>query len=257
MTPSEGNKMDGEASLTAQGSTGPAVQARGVWKAFGATQVLRDLELSVRRGECMVIFGANGSGKTTLIKILATLMKLDAGEVFIDGLERTKQGERIRGRIGVVGHQTLLYEDLTPYENLRFYGLLYGIQNLRDRVSMALQRVGMERHAHQRVRTLSHGMQKRVSLARAVLHHPRVLLLDEPESGLDQEATQILEVILRETTARSGAVVMTTHNLERGLALGHRVAILAGGRIAYQEERKAIKAADFPGTLLSHTGEVR
>ncbi len=238
----------------ATGESGPAVRVRNLWKAFGTTQVLRDLELLVGWGECLVIFGANGSGKTTLLKILATLTTPDSGSVVVAGRDAAKEGVALRRYVGMLGHQTLLYEELTPYENLKFYGRLYGVEGLEARIGAELERVGMERYAHQRVRTLSHGMQKRVSLARALLHEPRVLLLDEPESGLDQEALQLLERILQETTANNGAVVMTTHNLERGLAMGHRVAILANGRIAYQEERDALDLVGFRGTFFHHTG---
>ena len=233
---------------------GHAVEVRALFKSYGSTRALRNLDLTLNWGECLVLFGANGAGKTTLIKVLATLAKPDAGSVQVAGFDRGRHSAAIRASVGVLGHQTLLYEDLTPVENLRFYGRLYGIASLKRRIGEALEQVGMARWANQRVRTLSHGMQKRVSLARAILHDPAVLLLDEPESGLDQEALQMLERILQATVSKGRAVLMTTHNLDRGLALAHRVGILSGGRLAYEEKRTAIDAAELRDAFLRATG---
>jgi ABC-type multidrug transport system ATPase subunit len=147
-----------------------------------------------------------------------------------------------------VGHSNYLYDDLTAYENLLFRGRMHGLNDLRERIYRAATRLGLEERLHPRVRTLSHGLQKRVVLAAAILHDPAILLLDEPEAGLDQEALGMLGQLLQEWKGGQRAVLMTTHNLEQGLALGDRVAILSRGKIAYQEERSALDVAGFRGT---------
>ena len=231
-----------------------AIQVRGLWKSYGRQAVLRGLDLDVRWGEFLVIFGPNGAGKTTLIKLLATLAKPTQGSLFIAGMDAGRRGAAVRRLLGVVMHQTLLYDDLTAYENLRFYCRMYGVPQAQERIQALVQVVGLEPQLHRRVRTLSNGMQKRLSLARALLHDPPILLLDEPETGLDQEAQQGLAALLGGEMARRRTVVVTTHNLEQGLALGDRVAILAGGRITYQEDRAALDAASFRGAYERFTG---
>lgn len=225
-----------------------AIRVVGLWKGYGGPPVLRGLDLTVAWGEFLVIFGANGAGKTTLLKVLSTLARPDSGEVWIAGFERRREAQAIRRSIGVVAHRGFLYDDLTAYENLAFYGRMFGVSNVRERVRQVAARLGMERRLDQRVRTLSHGMQKRISLAAAILHDPPILLLDEPEAGLDQEALGMLSDVLQGWKGEGRAVLMTTHNLEQGLALGDRVAILAQGKIAYQEERTALDLAGFRGT---------
>jgi heme exporter protein A len=235
-----------------------AVWVRGVQKGFGEWPVLWDLDLTVGWGEFLVIFGANGAGKTTLLKVLSTQARPDGGEVWIGGVERGSDATAIRRMIGVVAHVGLLYEDMTCMENLLFYGRMYGLSNrnkaLHRRANEVLQRVGLEGRRDQRVRALSHGMQKRLSIARAILHHPSILLLDEPESGLDQDALDMFGDLLGEWKESGRTVVMTTHNLEHGLAWGDRVAILSGGKIAYQEARRSLDVAGFRGTYRQFLG---
>ena len=209
-----------------------ALAAAGLHKEFGAGPVLADLDLSIGWGELLVIFGANGSGKTTLLRILSGQTRPDAGSVRLAGFDLRHQGAAARRQVGVVAHRSLLYDDLTGRENLTFYGRLYALPDLPGRVAEVLERVGMTRRADRRVRSLSHGMQKRLAIARALLHHPPLLLLDEPESGLDAAAVAALASILREWTDDGRAVAMTTHNAALGLDWGSRAATLAGGRLA-------------------------
>ncbi len=225
-----------------------AIQVVGLQKGFGEYPVLWDLDLSVRWGQFLVIFGANGVGKTTLLKILSTQARPDAGRVYIGGMDVRSNAVALRRNLGVVAHRNLLYEDLTPYENLLFFGRMFALKDLRKRIEEVLGLIGLQRRAHRRVRTLSHGMQKRLAVARAILHQPSVLLLDEPEAGLDQEALEMLGRLLGEWRTANRAVVMTTHNLDQGLAWGDRVAILAGGQIAFEEERQVLDVAGFKGT---------
>ena len=225
-----------------------AISVRGLCKDFGDEPVLWDLDLSVGWGEILVIFGANGVGKTTLLKVLSTQARPDSGEVWVGGVERKHKPGAIRRMIGVVAHRPLLYEDMTCMENLLFFGRMYGLKDLHERARARLRLVGLDGHGQRKVRTLSHGMQKRLAIARATLHDPAVLLMDEPEAGLDQEALEMLGRQLWSWKEMGRAVVMTTHNLEQGLAWGDRVAILSGGKIAFEESRHSLDVASFTGT---------
>ena len=209
-----------------------ALAATGLHKEFGAGPVLADLDLSLGWGELLVIFGANGSGKTTLLRILSGQTRPDAGSIRLAGFDLRRQGAAARRQVGVVAHRSLLYDDLTGRENLTFYGRLYALPDLPGRVAEVLERVGMTRRADRRVRSLSHGMQKRLTIARALLHHPPLLLLDEPESGLDATSVASLAAILREWTDAGRSVAMTTHNAALGLDWGSRAATLDKGRLS-------------------------
>ena len=234
-----------------------AIRVRGLSKSYGPQAALRDLDLSVSWGDFMVIFGPNGSGKTTLIKALATMSRPDRGDVTVAGFDLGKNPPAIRRNIGVVTHQPLLYGDLTARENLRFHGRMFGLSRLEERIDTAAELVGLGPHLGRRVGVLSHGMQKRVSLARAILHDPPILLLDEPETGLDQEALGMLTRMVTAGDRGRRTALMATHSLERGLALGNRVAILTGGRIAYQEERARLDESTFRGVYERFTQAVR
>ncbi len=230
-----------------------AIRASGLSKAYGPHLVLRGLDLSLPWGEFLTVFGPNGSGKTTLIKVLATIARPDAGEVEIAGFDLRKNPTAVRRNIGVVTHQPLLYADLTPRENLRFHGRMFGLKDLDERIEQAADMVGLRPHLSRRVGTLSHGLQKRASLARAVLHDPPILLLDEPETGLDQEALEMLSAIASAGERGRRTVLMATHSLDRGLALGDRVAILANGRIAFEEERAMVDETTLRDIYGRHT----
>jgi ABC-type multidrug transport system ATPase subunit len=234
--------------------TGLAIEAKSLSKAFGRAHVLRGLDLEVPWGQILTILGPNGSGKTTLIKILATLTRPDAGVVRIAGLDAARYGQRVRRLVGVVTHDALLYDDLTAYENLKFFARMFGLDRIEERVASAAERMGVSARLHQRVGTLSHGMRKRFTLARALLHDPLILLMDEPESGLDQEALAMLEKVVSDRSVPYRTILLTTHNLERGLALGDRMAILAHGRIAYQESLESVGVAALRDAYFRYTG---
>jgi heme exporter protein A len=211
----------------------PAIEACGLEKSFSEQRALRGIDLKVGRGECLVIFGPNGAGKTTLLKILATLMKPSAGSIRLDGVDIRDEPAQTRRKISLVSHQTFLYNDLTVLENLRFYGRMYGVTELEERIREVLAWVQLESRRHDRVGTLSRGLQQRASMARAVLHNPAILLLDEPEVGLDLHASALVKDVLGRDKAGRRTVVMTTHSLERGLELGDSVAIIDRGKIVY------------------------
>ena len=212
---------------------GQAIKVEGLEKAFGDWPVLWGLDFTVGWGECLGLLGANGAGKTTLLRILSTQVKADAGSVEVAGYDLRRRPDSVRRRVGVVGHDTFLYDDLTCLENLVYYGRLFGLKEPRLRVEETLERVGLADRANQRVRLLSHGMQKRVSIARAILHQPPVLLLDEPESGLDRGSVAVLEDLLAEWTASGNTVVMSTHNIEMGFSWASKVGLLMDGRIHF------------------------
>ncbi|MBF8266835.1 MAG: transporter related protein [Dehalococcoidia bacterium] len=240
--------------VEADGNASLAIAVRGLTKTYGAQVILRDLDLRVAWGDFLTVFGPNGAGKTTLMKVLATLSRPTKGEVRVAGFDLSKNPAAIRRNIGVVTHQPLLYGDLTAFENLSFQGRMFGLEQLEERIERTAGLMGIGRYLGHKVDTLSHGMQKRVSLARAILHDPPVLLLDEPETGLDQEALSMLAEVVVSGERGRRTVLMVTHSLERGLALSNRVAILTGGKIAYQEERALVDEAGFKVAYSRFTG---
>ena len=219
-----------------------AIDVRCLSKSYGRTQVLRELDLQVPWGQTLTVLGPNGSGKTTLIKTLVTLAKPDSGEIRINGMSTHRSGVRVRSIIGVVTHETLLYDGLTGAENLRFFARMFTLDRIEERISAVAAQMGVSDRLDDRVGTLSHGMRRRFSIARALLHSPRVLIMDEPESGLDQQALSLLEALIADKSNPDRTILMTTHNLERGVALADRVAILSRGRIAYDDAPNASAA---------------
>ena len=233
---------------------GVAIAVEGLEKSYREWPVLWDLDLTVPWGETLALFGANGAGKTTLLRILSTSVRPDGGTVRIAGRDLRGQTAGVRRRIGVVGHRSFLYEDLTPQENLTYYARLYGVEDRDGRVQEALERVGLGSRANHRVRTLSNGMQKRAAIARAILHRPDVLLLDEPEAGLDRDSRRMLGELLADWTAEGRSAVLTTHDVNLGLALGHRAAVLTGGRLEFSAngEDEIQSVLTQPGSATPH-----
>lgn len=211
------------------------IEVQKLHKSYGATGVLRGIDLNAPSGESLVLFGPNGAGKTTLLRILATLTKPDSGTVRVNGVDPTSSGEAIRQRIGVLMHSPMLYGDLTVLENLQFFGRMFSVSNISNLASELLERVEMDSRKDVRVRLLSHGQQKRVALARALLHSPRTLLLDEPESGLDQRARSVLQGVINDYRSPGRSVILTTHQLELGLQVADSVAVLERGRVALHQ----------------------
>lgn len=232
-----------------------AIQAYEITKKFGSFLALRGVDLKIRKGEFLTLFGPNGAGKTTLVKILSTLSKPTSGTLIIGNANEKQRAVDVRRRIGVISHHTFLYEDLTAEENLKFYGKMYGVANLEERVLEVIELVGLEHRAHDYVRTFSRGMQQRLSIARAIIHDPSMLLLDEPDTGLDQHAADMLREAMRTLVGKDRSIIMTTHNLERGLEMCDRAAILKQGRVVFDSPKEAVDHSRFREMYYEYTGE--
>lgn len=218
--------------VVATEATAWAVSAEGLTRRFGASRALNRVDLAIPWDQRTAILGHNGAGKSTLLRIVATLLRPTAGEIVVGGLRLPDQAGAVRRHLGFVGHQTFLYDDLTARENLVFYGRLYGVPRPGSRADDLLRRVGIADRADDRVRNLSRGLQQRVALARAIVHDPPILLLDEPETGLDLAGGDLLESFLRDDDKQPRTVLLTSHSVERAMALTDRVIVLWQGRIA-------------------------
>ncbi|MBI3449223.1 MAG: heme ABC exporter ATP-binding protein CcmA [Acidobacteria bacterium] len=207
-----------------------AIEARGLRRSFGALPAVDGVDLTVRRGEFLTIFGPNGAGKTTLLRLLCGLLRPTAGQVKLLGLPHARGAPATRSRIGLIAHAPFLYGGLTARENLRFYARLYDLPDRDARVDSMLSQVGLSHRASDLVRTYSRGMQQRLTIARALLHDPEVVFLDEPYTGLDRQAARVLRSLLDAIRGRGRTVLMVTHNLEEGLELSTRIAIMSDGR---------------------------
>jgi heme exporter protein A len=219
---------------------GPAVALRGLSRAYGERVALRGVTLELPRGATLAVFGANGAGKTTLLRVLATLLKPHAGEARVLGRALPREGWAVRGRIGLVAHDPLLYRDLTARENLRFHAQLHDVAPAR--AEELLEAVGMRRRADEPVRALSRGMAQRVAICRALLHEPELLLLDEPLANLDPGAAGAVAPLIGR--ASGPARVLISHDVEQGLAEADLVLGLRGGRPELLGRRDEVVAAD-------------
>ncbi|HLE23454.1 MAG TPA: heme ABC exporter ATP-binding protein CcmA [Anaerolineales bacterium] len=222
------------------------IDIRSLVKTFGLKPVLRGLNLHLEAGEFVALLGPNGAGKTTLLRILASLARPSLGEVRLAGHRLPGEAAAVRRILGVVSHQPLLYGDLTAEENLRFYARLYSLPQAKRRIDEILEMVGLDRRRRDRVREYSRGMQQRLAIGRAVLHDPLILLFDEPHTGLDQEASAMLDGVLRQVAGRGRTVLMTSHDLLRAADLASRIDILSGGVIARSLTRGQAEWDDLP-----------
>lgn len=221
------------------------IEVKGLVKTFGPKPVLRGVDFAVAQGEFVALLGPNGAGKTTFLRILATLSRPRAGGVRIAGYVLPGQSAAVRRRLGVVSHLPLLYGDLTAEENLHFFGRMYALENRAERVREVLELVGLYPRRRDLVREFSRGMQQRLAIGRAVMHRPDVLLFDEPHTGLDQDARNMLDTVLREITSGGRTVVMTTHDLDRAAELADRVDILSRGKIEASTQADRLDAVEL------------
>jgi heme exporter protein A len=214
-------------------------------KRFGLKTVLRGLDFEVQPGEFVALLGPNGAGKTTFLRILASLSRPSLGQVSIAGYQLPNQAAQVRARLGVVSHLPLLYGDLTAEENLRFYARMYNIPNIEVRITEVLEMVGLDARRRDLVRTFSRGMQQRLAIGRAVLHDPDVVLFDEPYTGLDQDASSMLDDVLKTVAAKGRTVVMTSHDLARAEDLATRFDILSRGVISASASHEELKKTNL------------
>ena len=219
------------------------VTARQLRKSFSWTPVLHDVTFQAGPGEVVGVFGANGSGKTTLLRVFATLLRPNAGTLTLFGGD--PNGNEPRRRIGFLGHDSFLYPDLTAEENLRFYGKAYRVHPLADRIDTQLQRVGLDRWRDTPMRYFSRGMEQRLAIARTLLHDPDLILLDEPHTGLDTEARNVLHDTLAQAVARGKTVMLSSHDFERCRDLCTRAILLHRGRLVWESNGLLPTAAQF------------
>ncbi|MDD4635375.1 MAG: ABC transporter ATP-binding protein [Dehalococcoidales bacterium] len=212
-----------------------SIEVKNLCRNFGSFKALQDVSLTVQPGETLALFGHNGAGKTTLLKILSTIMKPTSGVVLYGGRNISEDPEGIRSNLGIVSHRSFLYPSLTAYDNLSFYARLYSVPNRDIRVKQLLSSLGLKARMYDKVGTFSRGMQQRLSIARSLLHQPQIVLMDEPESGLDNRASESLWRLLSE---EKRTIVFTHHNLEKGFAVANRIIILARGRVFFAPDNK-------------------
>jgi heme exporter protein A len=223
----------------------PMIEVNKLVKRFGLKTVLRRVDFHVEPGEFVALLGPNGSGKTTFLRILASLSRPNLGSVKVAGYSLPDQSAQVRAKLGVVSHLPLLYPDLTAEENLQFYARMYGIPDHTTRITEVLEMVGLEPRRRDLVRTFSRGMQQRLAIGRAVIHDPEVVLFDEPYTGLDQDASEMLDTVLRSVAAKGRTVVMTSHDLARSEDLATRFDILSRGVIAASAKRDEFKNSNL------------
>lgn len=207
------------------------LQARQITKCYGHRNILNGVDLVVQPDEVVSIFGPNGSGKTTLVKILSTLIKPTSGSLQIGDVDALAEPQRVRQSLGLVLHEPLAYLGLSPYENLKFFGRIYGIDDLEGRISDVLADVELTSFAHEPVRIFSRGMMQRFMIAKALIHDSSILLLDEPFSGLDAAAKEIALKLIEKERERGKGVLLTTHDTELGYLAGSRFLFLLNGQI--------------------------
>ncbi len=223
-------------------------------KTYGFRQALKSTTLMIEQGQVVALAGPNGAGKSTLLKILATLARPTRGRVAINGIEIPDGAMKARATIGYVGHATLLYDELTIGENLRYYARLYGLEKIETRILEAAKQVGIEKRMNDAVRTLSRGYQQRVSLARALLHRPQVFLFDEPWTGLDQNSSGVLNSIFEQARTDGATVLFSSHEFERSLGAADRALIMRNGKVIYDGARDAWR--DAAGFVQVYTEEL-
>ena len=223
-----------------------------VWKYYGDYPALRGISFRVEEGQCLALLGRNGAGKTTMLRILAGLSRPTKGSIIILGKDSLDSASR--GQVGVLGHGIGIYDELSARENLLLFSKLFSIPDAARSADLWLERTGLGRVRDGLVREFSRGMRQRLAVARAFLHSPKLMLLDEPFTALDDRAIALLQDLLREALAKGATVVMSTHQLREALELASHVALINRGKLGYTGERSAEMLAD-PGYLYRVHGE--
>jgi len=227
------------------------IRALGLRKSYGNFEALRGIDLDIGKGEFFTLFGPNGAGKTTFIKLLATLTKPSSGSLAVSGFDVKKESDKVRKITGVISHDPFLYENLSAFENIKFFGTLYEVDNLDGRTEEVIRELGLGKRMHDIVRNFSRGMKQRLAVARAIVHDPSILLLDEPYTGLDQHGAHVLGDMLKELKSDNRTILMTTHNIDEGLGLSDRVGIITGGRLVFECARGEVDSTRFKDIYIS------
>lgn len=229
-----------------------AIETIDLGKSYDARRVLTGVNLRISASEVLCLCGANGAGKSTLLRIIGGLLAPTSGQVHIYGLDVRRQSEQARSQIGVISHKSMLYDDLTVAENMLFYARLYGVENCRERTGELLEKVGLQAYRHDRTCILSRGMLQRLAIARALVHQPKILLADEPFTGLDRDAAKHLIDTLQGFREDGGAIIMTTHDTALALTCCERVAVLDGGTIILDAAVSDVATEEFRADYLAY-----
>ncbi len=222
----------------------PVVEVSGLTRSFGPRKAVAGVSFSLAAGECLALFGPNGAGKTTLLRVLAGLLKPSSGSAKVAGIS-LPAGADVRSRVGLISHHTMLYGALSPRENVSFAARLYSVPDVSTRVENSLRRMSMSDRADTPVRLLSRGMQQRVSIARATVHAPRIVLADEPYSGLDESGARALTVLFQELRSAGAAIIIVTHNLAEGLSVATHAAVMQSGRFVRYDRRSDVDITSY------------
>ncbi|GAV23627.1 heme ABC exporter ATP-binding protein CcmA [Carboxydothermus pertinax] len=211
------------------------IEMKDITKKIGDKIILKNISFNISSGQFVTVLGPNGAGKSTLFKILALLMKPTSGTLKINGVTVNESGIALRAKLGVISHNSFLYDSLSARDNLLFYAKMYGLKNAERAVKEVIQQVGLELSYYQPVKTFSRGMLQRLAIARCLLTNPEIVLLDEPYTGLDQQAIEILNKVLKTLKTEKRTVLMITHNFEEGVTLSDRIFILNRGQLVFDE----------------------
>lgn len=223
----------------------PLIQFSKVNKKYGHIHALKDVSVTFDKGEFISIFGPNGAGKSTFLKLLCTMTSPSSGEIKYEGIPLKKLKDDFRSRFGVISHQPFLYSELTAMENLRFYANLYGVKNIDERIKELMSKVELYKRRNDKVRGYSRGMLQRLSITRALLHSPDIVVLDEPYTGLDTHASSILTNILTELFDNNHTIIMVTHNIKQGYDASSRLGIIKGGKLVFNDQTANTSMEDF------------
>ncbi|PIQ99826.1 MAG: hypothetical protein COV66_09470 [Nitrospinae bacterium CG11_big_fil_rev_8_21_14_0_20_45_15] len=238
-------------TLSPSSTVEPAIEVKNICKSFGFRRAVSNLSFEVQRGEFLTIFGANGAGKTTLLNILSGRTRPSSGTAKVAGFDVTEANPKMRKEIGVISHATCLYPDLSPLENLEFYAKMYGLDRPEECAEKAVEGAGLKKRRHDPVRTFSRGMLQRLTIARATLHQPSILFLDEPFTGLDPLASGALKDYLRSLHTDQRTLLMTTHDISCGLEMGDHIAVQIDGRFALMEPNNGLDPVAFESRYMN------